>query len=54
LPGNAAVNMHPQHWEKVLSEGSVQGSYLKNKRRYSSVLSSEFSVEDSHGEFVDL
>jgi hypothetical protein len=32
LPGNAAVNMHPQQWETVFSVGSVQRSYLKNKR----------------------
>jgi hypothetical protein len=54
LPGNAAVNMHPQQWETVFSVGSVQRSYLKNKRRYDSVLSSAFSVEESHGKFVDL
>jgi hypothetical protein len=37
LPGNAAVNMYPQQWDTVFSVGSVQRSYLKNKRRYSSV-----------------
>jgi hypothetical protein len=42
---------HPQKWETVFSVGSVQRSYLKNKRRYSSVLSSEFSVEGGHGKF---
>jgi hypothetical protein len=52
LPGNAAVNMHPEQWETVLSVGSVQRSYLNNKLRYSSVLSSEFSGGDSHGNFV--
>jgi hypothetical protein len=52
LPGNAAVNMHPQQRETVFSVESVQRSYLKNKRRYGSFLSSEFSVEDSHGKFV--
>jgi hypothetical protein len=40
LPGNAAVNMHPQQWKTVFSVGSVQRSYLQNKRRYDSVLSS--------------
>jgi hypothetical protein len=45
LPGNAAVNMHPQQWETVFSVGSMQRSYLKNKRRYE--FRSEFSVEDS-------
>jgi hypothetical protein len=50
LPGNAAVNMHPQQWETVFSVRSVQRSYLKNERRYE--FSSEFSVEDSHGKFV--
>jgi hypothetical protein len=49
LLGNAAVNMHPQQWETVFTVGSVQRSYLKNKRRYSS----EFSVEDSHRRFVE-
>jgi hypothetical protein len=39
LPGNAALNMHPQEWETVLSVGSVQRSYLKNKQRYDLVLS---------------
>jgi hypothetical protein len=34
LPGNAAVNMHPQQWETVFSVGSEQKSYLK--RRYTS------------------
>jgi hypothetical protein len=35
LPGNAAVNIHPQQWETVFSVGSVKRSYLKIKRRYS-------------------
>jgi hypothetical protein len=46
--------MHPQQWETVFFVESVQKSYLKNERRYDSVLSSEFSVEDNHGKFVDL
>jgi hypothetical protein len=50
FPGNAAVNINPQEWETVFSVGSVQRNYLKNKWRYCSVLTSEFSVEDSHGE----
>jgi hypothetical protein len=50
LPGNAAVNMYPQQWETVFSVGSMQKSYLKNKRHYE--FSSEFSVEVSHGKFV--
>jgi hypothetical protein len=53
FPGNAAVNMLPQQWVTVFSVVSVLRSY-KNKRRYSSVLSSKFSVENSHGNFVDL
>jgi hypothetical protein len=52
LPGNADVNMHPQHWETVFSVGSVQRSYLK--KRTALEFSSESSVEDSHGKFVDL
>jgi hypothetical protein len=40
LPGNAAVNMHPQQWETVFLVGSVQRSYLKNEWRYG--FSSEF------------
>jgi hypothetical protein len=48
LPGKAAVNMHPQQLMTVFSVGSVQKSYFKNKRRYGSVLSSEFSVEDNY------
>jgi hypothetical protein len=52
LSVNAAVNMHIQQWETVFSVGSEQRSYLKNARRYE--FSSEFSVEDSHGNFVDL
>jgi hypothetical protein len=51
LPGNAAVNMHPQQWEKVFSVGSVQRSYLKKTALR---FGSEFSVEDCHGKFVDL
>jgi hypothetical protein len=50
LPGNAAVNMHPQQWEMVFYMGSMQRSYLKDERCYE--FSSEFSVEDSHGRFV--
>jgi hypothetical protein len=42
--------MHPQQWEMVFSKGSVQRNYLKNERRYE--FSSEFSVEDSHGNIV--
>jgi hypothetical protein len=38
LIGNAAVNMHAQQWETVFSVGSVQRSYLKNKRCYDSIL----------------
>jgi hypothetical protein len=30
LPGNAAVNIHPQQRETVFSARSVQRSYLKN------------------------
>jgi hypothetical protein len=37
--------MHPQQWEAGFSVGSVQ-----DERRYE--FSSEFSVEDSHGNFV--
>jgi hypothetical protein len=44
LPGNAAGNMHPQQLKTVFSVGFVQRSYLKNKRRYDSVLSSEKEV----------
>jgi hypothetical protein len=54
LPGNSAVNTHPQQLVTVFSVVSVQRSYLKNKGRYGSFLTSEFSVEDSHGKFVDL
>jgi hypothetical protein len=43
--------MRPQQWETVFSVGSVQRSYLKDKRRYMTV--TEFSVEDSHGKFVE-
>jgi hypothetical protein len=43
-----------QQWKTVFSTGSVQRSYLKNKRRYGSILSSEFSVGDSQEKFVDL
>jgi hypothetical protein len=44
--------MHPQRWVTVLSMGSVQRSYLDDERRYSSVLSYEFSVEDRQEKFV--
>jgi hypothetical protein len=37
--------------EAVFAVGSEQRSYLKNKRRYDSILSSEFSVGDSHENF---
>jgi hypothetical protein len=50
LPGNAAVNMHPQQWEMVFCVGSVQRSCLKEEWPYE--FSSEFSVEDNHGSFV--
>jgi hypothetical protein len=33
LPGDAAVNMHPQQWETVFSVESVERSCLKNERR---------------------
>jgi hypothetical protein len=52
LSSNAAVNMNPQQWETVFSVRSVQRSYLKNERRYE--FSSEFSVEDRHGKFIEL
>jgi hypothetical protein len=45
---------HVSTIEAVFPVGSVQRSNLKNKQRYDSVLISEFSVEDSHGNFVDL
>jgi hypothetical protein len=44
---------HVSTTEAVFSMGSVQRSYLKNKQRYDSVLSVEFSVGDSHGKFVE-
>jgi hypothetical protein len=50
LPGNAALNMHPQQWEMVFSMESVQRSYLKDEWGYN--FSSEFLVEDSHRRFV--
>jgi hypothetical protein len=50
LPGNAAVNMHPQQLETVFSVGSMQQSYLKDEQCYE--FSSEFLVEDSQGRFV--
>jgi hypothetical protein len=53
LPGNVTVNMHPQQYGTVFSVGSVQRNYLNDKRLYELVLSSKFSVEDSHGNFVD-
>jgi hypothetical protein len=43
--------MHPQQWETVFSVGSVQRSYLKDERRCE--FTCEFSVEDSHGKFVE-
>jgi hypothetical protein len=39
LPGNEAVNMHPQQWKTVFSVGSMRRSYLKDEQRYESVLS---------------
>jgi hypothetical protein len=45
---------HVSTIEAVFSVGSVHRNYLKNKRLYDSILSSEFSVEDSHGKFVNL
>jgi hypothetical protein len=51
LPGNAAENMHPQKLETVFPVVSVQRTYLKDARRYE--FSSEFSVGDSHGKFVE-
>jgi hypothetical protein len=50
LPGNAAVNLHPQQWETVFSMVFAQRSYLKKERRCE--FSSEFSIEDSHGKSV--
>jgi hypothetical protein len=38
LPGNEAVNMHPQQWETVSPVGSVQRSKIKDERRYESVM----------------
>jgi hypothetical protein len=49
---NGSVNTFQQS-KTVFSLGSVQRSYLKNKRRYGSVLSSEFLVRDSHGKFIE-
>jgi hypothetical protein len=40
--------------EAVFPAGSVHRSSLKNKRRYDSILISEFSAEDRHRNFVDL
>jgi hypothetical protein len=51
LPGNAAVNMHPQQWETVFYVGYVQRSYLKGEWCYE--FSSEFLVGDSHGKFIE-
>jgi hypothetical protein len=51
LPGNAAVNMHPQQLETMFSVVSVQRSHLKDERRYG--FSSEVSAEDSHEKFVE-
>jgi hypothetical protein len=48
----SSKTIHPQQWETVFSAGFVKRNYLKNKRRYDSFLSSEFSVEDSHGNFI--
>jgi hypothetical protein len=39
-PGNEDINMYPQQWETVFSVGSVQSSFLRDERRYESVLSS--------------
>jgi hypothetical protein len=50
---NGSVNTF-QKWKTVFSVGSVQRSYFKKIRRCGSALSSESSVEDSHGNFVDL
>jgi hypothetical protein len=50
---NGSVNTF-QHWKTAFSVAFVQMNELKNKWRYGSVLSSEFSVGDSHGNFVDL
>jgi hypothetical protein len=50
LPGNAAVNLHPQQWETVFSMGPMQMSYLKDE--WCCKFSSEFSVEDSHRKFI--
>jgi hypothetical protein len=36
LPGNAAVNMHPQQRETGFSMGPIQRRCLKNKWRYDS------------------
>jgi hypothetical protein len=44
--------MHPQQWERVFSFGSMQRNYLKKQTALQ--VSSEFSVEDSDGKFVDL
>jgi hypothetical protein len=53
LLGNDSVNTFEQ-WKTVFFVGSVQRNYVKNKRRYGSLLSSEFSVGDSHEMFVDV
>jgi hypothetical protein len=47
------VGKHFSTIEAVFSVGSVQKSYLKNKLRYSPVLSSDFSGGDSHWKFVE-
>jgi hypothetical protein len=44
---------HVSTIDAVFSVGPLQRNYLTNKRRYSSVLSSEFSVEDSQAKFVE-
>jgi hypothetical protein len=49
---SGSVNTFKQ-CKTVFSMGSVQRSYLKNKRRYDSFLSSEFSVGDSHWKFEE-
>jgi hypothetical protein len=63
LPGNSSVNMNTDNNRKETlfsmqsapsesMEVCCQATELKDERCYSSVLSSEFSVEDSHGKFV--
>jgi hypothetical protein len=50
---SGSINMF-QQWKAVFYVGSVQRIYLKNKQRYDSVLSFEFSVADSYGKLADL